>query len=143
MNLAYFGFVALLLSTVTFAAELSDVIQCNSQGDCGDGTCEIGFKWNETLTINRCVCDDGFIHYEDQPCSYEKKSKLTAFLISFFLGEFGGDWFYLSDGSGSYIAGGIFKLLTLGGLGIWWFVDWIRILADTFYDGNGIELAGW
>ena len=29
----------------------------------------------------------------------------------------GADWFYLSDGSGGYIVAGIFKLLTLGGLG--------------------------
>ena len=25
-------------------------------------------------------------------------------------------------------------------IGIWWLVDWIRILADSFPDGNGIPL---
>ena len=29
----------------------------------------------------------------------------------------GADWFYLSAGSGGYIAAGVFKLLTFGGLG--------------------------
>ena len=51
---------------------------------------------------------------------------------------------------------GIFKLLTFCGIpipgigiffaifnGIWYTVDWIRVLADGFYDGNGIELEGW
>merc|ERR1712080_26411 len=45
------------------------------------------------------------------------KSKLVAFLLSFFLGEFGVDWFYLSNGSAGYIVAGIFKLITLGFLG--------------------------
>ena len=24
--------------------------------------------------------------------------------------------------------------------GLWWLVDWIRVLDDTFYDGNGNPL---
>jgi len=67
-------------------------------------------------------------------------SKLAAFLISLFLGELGVDWFYLSGGGAGYIVAGIFKMITLGGLGIWWLVDWIRILADAFPDGNGDPL---
>ena len=122
---------------------MSDRIPCKTQGECGNGICEIGVKWNETTTVHLCKCDEGYINYDGKPCEYGQKSKLTAFLISFFLGELGGDWFYLSQGSGAYIVGGIFKLLTLGGLGIWWLVDWIRILADTFYDGNGEVLTGW
>ena len=46
-----------------------------------------------------------------------KKSKLAAFLVSFFFGAIGVDWFYLSAGSGGYIVAGIFKILTCGGLG--------------------------
>ena len=80
---------------------------------------------------------------DGKPCEYAQKSKLTAFLISFFLGAVGGDWFYLSQGTAGYIVAGLFKLFTLGGLGIWYFVDWVRILCDSFYDGNGIQLAGW
>ena len=47
---------------------------------------------------------------------------------------------WILDGSGVYIFAGIMKILTAGGLGIWWLVDWIRILADSFYDGNGWDL---
>jgi len=70
----------------------------------------------------------------------EKYSKLAAFLISLLVGGLGADWFYLSAGSAGYIVAGVFKLLTCGGLGIWWLVDWIRVLADTFPDGNGLAL---
>ena len=38
------------------------------------------------------------------------------------------------------ITAGVFKLLTLGGCGIWAMVDWIRILCDTFEDGRGLPL---
>jgi hypothetical protein len=26
---------------------------------------------------------------------------------------------------------------------IWWFVDWIRILTDSFPDGNGVPLKSF
>ena len=63
--------------------------------------------------------------------------------MSFFLGILRIDWFYLSQGSAAYIGAGIAKLLTGGGFLIWWIVDWIRILCDTFPDGNGHELKPW
>ena len=25
----------------------------------------------------------------------------------------------------------------------WWLADWIRILLNTFYDGNGVDLKNW
>ena len=45
------------------------------------------------------------------PCAYLAKSKLVAFLLSFFMGGLGIDWFYLSVGSASYIVGGIVKII--------------------------------
>ena len=47
------------------------------------------------------------------------KSKWVAFILSLLLGEFGADWFFLSNGDARYIVAGIFKLLTLGGFGLW------------------------
>ena len=46
------------------------------------------------------------------------KSRLAVTLFSFFLGEFGAHRFYLGK-----IGTAIAMLLTLGGLGIWAFVD--------------------
>jgi TM2 domain-containing membrane protein YozV len=56
----------------------------------------------------------------------------TLFLLSIFLGEFGVDRFYVGK-TGT----GILKLITLGGFGIWWLIDWIMILSGKFTDKNG------
>ena len=42
-----------------------------------------------------------------------QKSKLADFLLSFFLGGFGADWFYLSRGVASYIIVGMVKMLLM------------------------------
>lgn len=64
------------------------------------------------------------------------KSKLTALLLSIFLGELGIDRFYLGK-----IGTGILKLITAGGFGIWWLVDIILIATDQMKDSNGQPLA--
>ena len=43
---------------------------------------------------------------------------LYAFIISFLLGGFGGDWFYLSRGDLTYIVVGIVKLVLIGQAGL-------------------------
>lgn len=57
---------------------------------------------------------------------------LILFLLSLFIGQFGVDRFYVGK-----IGTGILKLITLGGCGIWWLVDWVMILAGKFTDKNG------
>jgi len=57
---------------------------------------------------------------------------LTLFLLSIFLGGLGVDRFYVGK-----IGTGILKLITLGGFGIWWLIDWIMILSDKFTDKDG------
>lgn len=54
------------------------------------------------------------------------KSQLTAVLLCFFLGSLGVHRFYLG-----YTWQGIVQLLTLGGLGIWTIIDFIRILTGS------------
>ena len=65
------------------------------------------------------------------------KSKMVALLLSIFLGELGIYRFYLG-----YIGLGILKLLTGGGLGIWWLVDLIMIATGKMKTKDGQELAG-
>jgi TM2 domain-containing membrane protein YozV len=112
---------------------------CSSDLYCVHGICDR----NRTTPV--CFCDRGWTLSRDgvQVCNYQQKSKLAAFLLSFFIGGLGADWFYLSVGNGGYIAAGVFKFLTLGGLGIWWLVDWIRLLTNSFLDGQGVALLEW
>ena len=69
------------------------------------------------------------------------KSKIIVFLISFFVGYLGFDWFYLSEGNGAYICIGCLKLVTMGGLGVWYLVDLILILTGVLKDGKGQRLV--
>ena len=100
---------------------------------CNNGVCK-----NHT-----CICNKGFLTVGVNWCSYKQRNKLTAFLLSILIGVTGADWFYLANGSVGYIVAGVFKLLTVGGCGVWYTVDWIRLLADAFKDGNGHALNGW
>jgi len=113
--------------------------ECHSDNDCSNnGECQL-----DSSGQTYCNCDDGYIQADgDGPCGYHQRSKLVAFLLSFFLGSYGVDWFYLyNNGNGGYIVAGVFKILTLGGCTIWWLIDWIRVLADAFPDGHdeGLE----
>ena len=63
------------------------------------------------------------------------KSWVAALLLSIFLGELGIDRFYLGK-----IGTGILKLITFGGLGIWWLIDLILIATNSMTDSNGRPL---
>jgi len=66
----------------------------------------------------------------------EPKSWMVALLLSFFLGGFGVDRFYLG-----YTGLGIAKLLTLGACGVWSLIDFIMIVMNKMPDANGQPLA--
>lgn len=65
-----------------------------------------------------------------------EKKWSTALILSIFLGGFGIDRFYLG-----YTLKGILKLVTGGGLGIWWLIDLIRIIQNNLPDAEGKTLA--
>ncbi|CAF4260725.1 unnamed protein product, partial [Rotaria sordida] len=102
-------FLSLTIS-ITTAQQASN--PCTRTSECGQGICDT----NRTTPI--CICNRGWTYSRDgfERCTYQLKSKLAAFLLSFFAGGLGADWFYLSVGNSGYIAAGVFKLLSLGGL---------------------------
>jgi len=55
-----------------------------------------------------------------------KRSFLTGLLLSIFLGWLGIDRFYVN-----HIGLGILKLITVGGLGIWWLIDVIMFATKN------------
>ncbi|MBC7581448.1 TM2 domain-containing protein [Aeromicrobium sp.] len=63
------------------------------------------------------------------------KEYLIAWLLAYFLGVFGADRFYLG-----YTGLGVLKLVTLGGCGIWAFIDWILIFTGSMKDKQGRPL---
>ena len=70
------------------------------------------------------------------PGVFSDKTYVAALLLSFFLGAFGVDRFYLG-----HVGIGVGKLLTLGGCGIWSLIDFILIVLRKVNDGSGRPLA--
>jgi len=64
------------------------------------------------------------------------RSWVITLLLAIFFGTFGLHRFYVGK-----IGTGILQLITLGGFGIWWIIDVIRIVLGGFDDAEGRPLA--
>lgn len=78
----------------------------------------------------------GWFPAKQLPGLFSNREWLITVLLSWFLGVFGVDRFYLG-----YTGLGVAKLLTFGGCGIWALIDLILMLLRKVPDADGRPLA--
>lgn len=101
-------------------------LQCSGRGYCKSWRSSNALAPVQTTNpVLFCQCERDFAGPE---CRIRRKSQLTTFLLSLFLGWLGVDYFYLG-----FPLWGIMKLFTLGGCGFWWLVDVIRTGSGAVY----------
>jgi TM2 domain-containing membrane protein YozV len=66
------------------------------------------------------------------------KSRLVALLLCFFFGWAGGHRFY-SGKTGT----ALIMLFSMGGFGLWWFLDLVMIATGNFRDKNEHTISQW
>ena len=66
------------------------------------------------------------------------KSRLITLMLCFLLGWAGGHRFYVKKTSTAVV-----MLLTMGGFGIWFFVDFVMVALGVFKDKDGLPITKW
>jgi TM2 domain-containing membrane protein YozV len=67
-----------------------------------------------------------------------RKSRLVSLLLCFFLGWAGGHRFYVKK-----MGTALLMLFTMGGFGMWYFLDFIMIASGAFKDKDNLPLKRW
>lgn len=67
-----------------------------------------------------------------------KRSYIVHWILSYFLGSFGIDRMYRG-----LVGTGVLKLVTLGGFGVWYWIDWLMAGFGSPRDKQGLLLAGY
>jgi hypothetical protein len=79
-----------------------------------------------------CIGNTTFLVY-DYPCKFTSGVQFpTVIIASMIVGVFGVDRFCLG-----YLCCGLGKLFTLGGIGVWWFVDLVLLLVGRLQPADG------
>jgi len=87
------------------------------------------------LGMGRMADSEGRQLRREPPVGNPTRDQSTTFLLSYFLGYFGADRFYLGQ-----TGLGIAKLLTCGGFGFWYIVDLILLGMGKMRDVDGNSL---
>jgi TM2 domain-containing membrane protein YozV len=66
------------------------------------------------------------------------KSRVLLSVLAFFFGTFGAHRFYAGK-----IGTAFLMLVTIGGLGIWAFIDFLIAIFGEFTDSRGLKIARW
>jgi len=113
-----------------------------AQEQCsGNGVCK---TWNEDSAriypkpLSFCQCDRSFA---DPECRTRRKSQIVAYFLSVFAGYLGVDHLYMMRYDTAFL-----KLATLGGAGVWWIVDIVRIGSAPIYASDfrlAADLPHW
>jgi TM2 domain-containing membrane protein YozV len=94
-------------------------------------------RWNKKLREGNYK-QTGFSEDGSRNILFSCKSRLLVSLLAFFGGVWGLDRFY----TGSYVLG-FLKLMTLGGVFIWSFIDLLLAISGQMKDANGRYIKYW
>jgi TM2 domain-containing membrane protein YozV len=111
---------------------MSSYLQCNGHGTCQ--AWDFSAPTTSVAPLMFCQCDE---EWADPNCGTPRKSQIVAFVLSVFGGFLGLDQLYL----GFFLPWGLFKLLTLGGMGLWWIFDIVRIGSSAVYTASDFKVA--
>jgi TM2 domain-containing membrane protein YozV len=92
----------------------------------------------QIISIEALACPKCGAPLKQVVANQSDKSRLVALLLCIFLGWLGAHRFYVGK-----IGTGILELVTLGGLGWWWLVDFILIVSGTFKDIDNRRVLNW
>jgi len=102
---------------------MASTLQCS-----GRGICKAWYPDDATSDMTFCECTRD---WADPECRTPRKSQAYAYCLSLFLGYLGADQIYLG-----FPTFGALKFCTLGGFGVWWLIDTIRIGSAPVYAYN-------
>ncbi|UCF85733.1 MAG: NINE protein [Desulfobacteraceae bacterium] len=96
--------------------------------------------WGLILFIHWRLLNSGIslIKSTEERSSISARKRLIAAILAFFFGVFGAHRFYAGK-TGT----GLTQVFTIGGLGIWCFIDFLIILFGEFTDIDGKKIREW